>query len=116
MFKTNEILNRDLYKIGHWLQLKKAYEWFSSYMEARIGAKHPFVYSMGLSFLIQRHYLNVPTIEDIDEADEIIERAVGYKMLNREVWEKVNKLEYYPMRIKGIPEGWTKNLALLKSF
>lgn len=104
-FKINEILNRDLYKIGHWLQLNKAYEWFCSYMEARLGAKHPYVYSVGLSMLTQKHYSEVPTMSDIEEAERAVERAVGYKMLNRDVWEKINKLGYYPMRIKGIPEG-----------
>jgi len=105
MFKRNEILDRDLYKIGHWLQLRKAYEWFSSYMEARNGAKHPYVYCIGLSYLIQKHYSEVPSLEDIKIAEKVTKKAVGFDILNTEVWEKVNKLGYYPMLIKGIPEG-----------
>ena len=104
-FKRNEILDRDLYKIGHHLQLKKAYEWFCSYMEARNGAKHPYVYPTGLSFLIQNHYSIVPTVEDVYEAEKAVTKAVGYEMLNTQVWKMVSALGYYPMLIKGIPEG-----------
>ena len=105
MYKRNEILDRDLYKIGHWLQLKKAYQWFISYMEARIGAKHPYIITLGLSYIIQKHYSNVPTLEEIEVADKIVTKAVGYQMLNVNVWKKINSLGYYPMLIKGLPEG-----------
>lgn len=105
MEKINEILNRDAYKGTHWLQLKKKYEHFVSYMEARKGAKHPYVYMIGLSWLIQNHYSDVPTMFDINEAEDIMLSANGANYFNREVWEKIHNLGYYPMVIKGLPEG-----------
>ena len=104
-FKRNEILDRDNYKTVHWLQLKDNYEWFQSYMEARTGAKHPYVYAVGLSSLIQKHYSSVPTLLDIEQAAEVVHRANGANYLNTDVWERVNKLGHYPMKIKGLPEG-----------
>lgn len=104
-FKRNPILDRDLYKMGHHLQLNKLYQWFISYMEARKGAKHPFVYMIGLSYLINKLYSSVPTRMQVQEAETTVYNVVGYDMLNTEVWGKVSDLGYYPMLIKGLPEG-----------
>lgn len=104
-FKRNPIADRDAYKGVHWLQLKKAYEWFTSYMEARKGAAYEDIYAMGLSHRIKTAYGTPPSMDELDVAESLFREAFGFDALNVEVWKKVVELGHYPMLIKGLPEG-----------
>ncbi len=100
---ANLILNADSYKASHWVQYPPNTEYMSSYIEARRG-DYPVVF-FGLQAFI-KEYLSKPiTLQDIDEADTMIQ-AHGLPF-NRKGWETiVNKHGgHLPIRIQAVPEG-----------
>jgi len=104
--KKSIITDTDFYKNVHWKALKPGVTGMEEYGEPRKGARYPSLLWFGLSMIIQDHFLQVPTMADIQKAeDRIIRRGGNFKMFNREVWEKVHKLGYLPIRIKAAPEG-----------
>ena len=100
---NNLILNSDSYKTSHWVQYPNGSEYLSSYIEARKGDYD--VVFFGLQAFIKK-YLSTPiTIQDIDEAEMVIQ-AHGLTF-NRTGWERLVAKHggYLPLRIEAIPEG-----------
>ncbi len=100
---NNLILNSDSYKTSHWVQYPAGSEYMSSYVEARRGDYD--VVFFGLQAFI-KEYLSTPiTIQDIDEAEAVIQ-AHGLTF-NRAGWELLIERHggYLPLRIEAVPEG-----------
>lgn len=100
---NNLILNSDSYKTSHWVQYPAGSEYMSSYVEARKGDYE--VVFFGLQAFI-KEYLSTPvTIQDIDEAEAVIQ-AHGLTF-NRAGWELLVERHggYLPLRIEAVPEG-----------
>ena len=100
---NNLILNSDSYKTSHWVQYPAGSEYMSSYVEARKGDYD--VVFFGLQAFI-KEYLSTPvTIQDIDEAEAVIQ-AHGLTF-NRAGWELLVERHggYLPLRIEAVPEG-----------
>ncbi|CAK1227912.1 nicotinate phosphoribosyltransferase [Fructobacillus tropaeoli] len=102
----NLILATDAYKLTHHLQYPQNIDKLYSYGEARIGGKYPTVSWFGLSMILHDYFQTPVTDEMIDEAERVSEETFGTKeYFNREVWEKVRDLGYFPVKIKALPEG-----------
>lgn len=100
----NIILNTDSYKCSQFNQYPQGTEYVYSYIESRGGAWDSTVF-FGLQAFIKEYLLEPITMEDIDEAEEII-TAHG-EPFNRAGWEYiVEKLDgRLPISIKAAPEG-----------
>ena len=110
--KPNIILNSDSYKYSQFNQYPPGTEYVYSYIESRGGSWDSTVF-FGLQAFIKEYLLEPVTMEDIDEAEEII-LAHG-EPFYREGWEYiVEKLGgKLPIVIKAAPEGCiipTKNV------
>lgn len=104
--KTNLILATDAYKLTHHLQYPTELNKLYSYAEARIGGRHKTISWFGLQAIIMNNFLEPITLDDINEAEMQSESTFGTKKyFNRDVWEKVLKLGYLPIKIKSLPEG-----------
>lgn len=100
----NLILLTDSYKASHYLQYPPGTEEVSSYIEAR-GGEFPHTLFFGLQAFIQEYLLKPITLDDIDEAQEIL-TAHGLPF-NREGWMTIlndhgGKL---PLEIDAVAEG-----------
>jgi nicotinamide phosphoribosyltransferase len=102
--RKNIILDTDFYKLCHPKALKPGITGMYEYIENRIG-KQPIMQIAGIGAIIHEHFLNPVTQEMIDEAVEESIMGGGYNLINEEVWQKVMKLGYLPLRIKALPEG-----------
>lgn len=104
--RTNLLLARDGYKNTHHLQMKEGLNKLISYGSPRKGGLTPEVVHFGMQYFIQEHLMNVPTLEDIEEAEAMQPGLFGTTAYSdRKVWEKVAELGYFPIRIKSLPEG-----------
>lgn len=102
----NLILATDAYKLTHHLQYPQNIDKLYSYGEARIGGKYPTISWFGLSMILKDYFQTPITVEMIDEAEKVSEETFGTKeYFNRDVWEKVKELGYFPVKIKALPEG-----------
>lgn len=102
----NIAVDKDSYKGVHWAQLPKDLDYSYSYGEPRKGGRYPFISFFGLQMIIQDHLLRIPNEKDINYGQKRSLSTFGTPMyFNREVWERVYKLGYLPMRIKSAPEG-----------
>ena len=101
---TNLILNTDSYKASHYLQYPPQTSHVSSYIESRGGDYDQLVF-FGLQAFIKKYFSEPLTIEDIDQAEEII-TAHGLPF-NRQGWEYILQQHngYLPLAIEAIPEG-----------
>ena len=114
MITNNIILSSDSYKYSMFLQYPPETEVVYSYIESR-GGKWDKTVFFGLQTFIQQYMLKPVTMQDVDEAEEII-LAHG-EPFNRAGWEYiVNELNgLLPVVIKAAPEGSiipTKNVLL----
>lgn len=100
----NFISDTDMYKQTHWMQTPVGVTWMESYGEPRVGAKMPYAIADGLAYIIKNYFI-CPTKSDLIETIELNDSAFGKGYTNTEVWEKVIKLGYIPVRVKGLPEG-----------
>lgn len=104
--RKNLIIDTDAYKMTHWLGYPENLNKLYSYAESRIGSKYPRVLFFGLSMIIQDHLLQPVTDQMIEEARLDCLNTFGTdKYFNIEVWRKVKKLGYLPIKIKAAPEG-----------
>ena len=102
--KNNIILNSDSYKYSMPWQYPQGTEYVYSYIESRGGPWDHTVF-FGLQAYI-KEYLTIPiTMEDINEAEEII--LANGEPFYREGWEYILKEHggYLPVVIKAVPEG-----------
>lgn len=102
--KNNILLNSDSYKYSMPWQYPPGTEYVYSYIESRGGPWSHTVF-FGLQAYL-KEYLTTPiTMEDIDEAEEII--LANGEPFYREGWEYILKEHdgYLPVVIKAVPEG-----------
>lgn len=110
----NLILNTDSYKASHYLQYPPQITHVSSYIESRGGEYEQLVF-FGLQAFLKEYLCKPITIEDINEAQEIItEHGLPF---NREGWDYILQEHngYLPLQIDAVPEGTvlpTKNVLL----
>jgi nicotinamide phosphoribosyltransferase len=102
--KTNFLLNTDSYKCSHYLQYPPRTENVYSYIESR-GGEFPSTLFFGLQGFL-KEYLSEPfTMEDIDEAEEIItEHGLPF---NKGKWIDLlcDYDGFLPLTIKAVKEG-----------
>jgi nicotinamide phosphoribosyltransferase len=104
MIGNNLILNSDSYKASHFLQYPPGTEYVSAYIESR-GGRYPETLFFGLQAFIKQYLLSPITVNDIDEAEELL-TAHGLPF-NREGWNYILKQYggYLPLSISAVPEG-----------
>jgi nicotinamide phosphoribosyltransferase len=100
----NLILNSDSYKYSQFNQYPEGTEYVYSYIESRGGAWSHTEF-IGLQAFIKEYMLEPITMDDIDEAEEII-LAHG-EPFNRAGWEHIVRVHSgrLPVLIKAAPEG-----------
>lgn len=100
----NLILMTDSYKTSHFKQLPSGTEYQFSYIESRGGVYDKVVW-FGLQVLLQEILQNPVTMDDVDEAEEVL-TAHGVPF-NREGWEYIAKEHkgVLPLEIRAVPEG-----------
>lgn len=102
MLQDNIILKTDSYKASHWKQYPYEARYTSFYIEPRWGSYEQIVF-FGLQAFMKEYLTKVPSKADIEEAEEII--TTHGEPFNREGWEKLNSLGYWPIEIEALPEG-----------
>lgn len=104
MITNNIILSSDSYKYSMYLQYPPETEVVYSYIESR-GGKWDRTVFFGLQAFIMQYMLKPVTMENIDEAEEIL-LAHG-EPFNRAGWEYIVKElnGLLPVVIKAVPEG-----------
>jgi nicotinamide phosphoribosyltransferase len=105
--RKNICCDTDFYKITHWLQRQSNINKWYMYAEPRLGGKYPEVCFFGLQVALMEHLVNARvTKEMITEAEEENYMTGGKnEYFNREAWERVMNLGYFPLEIKAVPEG-----------
>lgn len=106
MKNNNLILATDSYKVSHWMQYPEGTEQVFSYIESRGGVK-PSTIFFGLQMFI-KNYLEKPvTMEDIDQAQKILDVHLGPGIFNRDGWVRLVEKHngYLPITIKAVEEG-----------
>ena len=101
--KTNLILNADSYKASHFNMYPENSTGQYAYIEARV--KNATIIPFGLQMAIKKYLLTPITLDDIEEAEELI--AAHGLPFNRDGWLKIVN-EYnglLPITIKGVLEG-----------
>lgn len=102
----NLILATDAYKLTHHLQYPTNITKLYSYGEARVGGRFDTVSWFGMSMILHDYFHNPITDAMIDEAEQVSKMTFNTSTyFNREVWEKVRDLGYFPVKIKALPEG-----------
>lgn len=98
------ILRSDSYKFSQFNQYPPNTEAVFSYIESR-GGRYPKTLFFGLQAFIEEYLTKPITMEDIDEAEELI-LAHG-EPFNRAGWEYIlnEYLGYLPVAIHALPEG-----------
>ncbi len=104
---TNLILMADSYKYSHHLQTPKGTEFITSYACARGASDPDYTHSIpfGMQMAIKKFFLTRITMEDVEEAKEVIEmhgEPFNYDGWKRIVEELDGKL---PISIESVPEG-----------
>jgi nicotinamide phosphoribosyltransferase len=86
------------------LQYPEKTEYIYSYVESR-GGQYDEIVNFGIQAFIKAYLLNPITIDDINEADELI-TAHG-EPFNRKGWEYILNTYngYLPLKITSVPEG-----------
>jgi len=102
--EDNLILKSDSYKYSHFMFLPQNADYAMSYIESR-GGKYDYTLFFGLQYYVLRFLMKPITMEDIDEAEQII-TAHGLPFY-REGWERILKVYngFLPVKIRAVPEG-----------
>lgn len=103
MSDYNLAIDYDSYKAGHWLQFAPDANKLFYYVEPRTPDKEIVVF--GLSAILQEYFSRVPTLEEVEEAKAFWDAHVGKNTFNYDGWKNIAKLGYYPVEIRGVPEG-----------
>ena len=104
--RKNITVDTDGYKITHWLQRPQNINKLYSYGEPRKGGHHPAICFFGLQAQVFENLLTKVTKEMLEEGEEETFSTFGNKnYFNRQAWEKVRDLGYFPLKIMTAPEG-----------
>jgi nicotinic acid phosphoribosyltransferase len=102
----NPVLDTDAYKITHWMQRPENMTYFYNYGEPRVGGEHKEIMFFGLQYIIKEYFMVSLTKSNIEEGYEICKGLFGNeKYFPKEIWEKVWKLGYFPIKIRAVKEG-----------
>lgn len=106
MRKVNRVLMADSYKYSMHKQYPKDMEALRSYLESRGGA-FPETVFFGLNYYLKEYLTDPITKEEVDYAEERINKHMGPGTFNRTGWDFiVNQCGgYYPVTIRAVPEG-----------
>lgn len=100
--KIMQFVDTDGYKLGMWKQYPENALYAMSYLEARGGADR--VKFFGLQYVLKQ--LQVPTIEEVDQAREFVKNYFGRDdVFNYEGWKAIAEMGYFPIRIHSVKEG-----------
>lgn len=113
---NNLILKSDSYKNDHWEMIPAGAQYLYSYGESRgsdqyavRGVNEGYTYTVfvGLQAILKRHFSGRLTMQDVDEAEELVELHMGPNVFNRKGWEAiVTKFKgRLPLRIRCLKEG-----------
>jgi len=94
------LITGDSYKYGHPFLLRDDIAYQYNYMEARKGDDIIFV---GMQYYIKKFLTKVPSKKQIKKVKKMALKHGIY--FDEKMWKYINKLGYYPIRIKAIPEG-----------
>jgi len=97
----NLALKTDSYKCSHWQQFPKGTQSMFYYVEPRIADTDIMMF--GTQMLLMKHFMTVPTIAQVNEANELW-RMHGLQF-NLEGWSHISKLGYLPLDVRAVPEG-----------
>lgn len=110
------ILKSDSYKFNHWEMLPAGAQYLYSYIESRgsdqfevrgseVGYTKTVFY--GLQAILKRHFSGRLTMQDVDEAQEIVDMHMGPGVFNRAGWEAIVKKfrGRLPLRVRALKEG-----------
>jgi nicotinamide phosphoribosyltransferase len=102
----NPILLTDSYKITHWKQYPPKTTNVYSYFESRGGY---FSHSLffGLQYIIKKYLMKPITMNDILEAQNIVQDHMGHGLFNFKGWDHILKEHggRLPVSIRAVPEG-----------
>jgi nicotinamide phosphoribosyltransferase len=100
--KNRTLLSGDSYKYGHPFLLKKDAMYQYNYMEARHSSSSHIIFT-GMQYYIKEFLMKVPSKKLIKR---VARMAKNHGVLfDKNMWKHINKLGYYPVEIKAIPEG-----------
>lgn len=116
IFDINNIMRTDSYKTSHWQQIPENMTRDYAYMESR-GGLYSETVMFGLTYYLKEYLSRRITAEDIDYAEERINKHMGPGVFNRAGWERVVNFHqgYLPVVIHAAPEGLivpTRNVLL----
>lgn len=106
MNAKNLIFTLDSYKFGHHKSYPKDLEYLYSYMESRGGVYSETVF-YGLQYYLKEYLSKQITAEDVNYAEERVNKHMGPGIFNREGWMRIvtEHNGYLPLKIKAVPEG-----------
>lgn len=104
--RKNITTDTDIYKFTHWKAVPEDMDGIYSYGEPRVGAKYKELCYIGLQMILMDHFQQRVTETMIKEGERRAKMRLGFdSMYATEIWDKVRKLGYLPIRIKSVPEG-----------
>lgn len=104
--RKNITIDTDIYKLSHWKAVPPDMDGIYSYGEPRVGAKYSHVCFMGLQMILMDHFQQKVTESMIREGEVRAKKRLGVNgMYATEIWDKVRKLGYLPIRVKSVREG-----------
>jgi len=105
MIRRNDLSAKtDFYKIAHANQYVPNLCHLESYFEMRTGAKYPFGAFFGFSAILQENLTKIILDPEFMQKKTSLWSG-GFDYYQKEVWEKVAKLKYLPVKISALPEG-----------
>lgn len=115
MLKTiarNLVLQTDSYKFTHWKQYPPGTEFVYSYLESRGGMFDQTLF-FGLQYYLLEYLCGqVVNEQDVNEAQEFVDRHIGPGMFNFQGWMHIVRAHggRLPVVIKAVPEGTLVNV------
>lgn len=104
---NNLILTQDSYKVSHWRQYPPGTENVYSYFESRGGEFQNIIF-FGLQYFLKKYLAGqVITLDNINEAEQIVSKHMGPNMFNRNGWMHILKKHEgrLPVVIRAVSEG-----------
>jgi nicotinamide phosphoribosyltransferase len=105
--EKNLVLHTDSYKIGHHFQYPPGMTYMQDYLESR-GGFHPGTIFFGLQYILLRYLSKRVTMEDVQEAHELLAQHFGTdEFFPFDGWKRVVRRwgGRIPIRIRAVPEG-----------
>ena len=104
--RKNMTLLTDAYKVTHWLQRPENMTALMSYMEFRKGGTNSANVLFGMNYLLKEYFMTKVTQDDITRGIKRTKQVFGTeRYYAKEIWEKVAKLGYFPLKVRAAKEG-----------